>query len=981
MIKLLATLLIALLSLTLTGQVMTSTDPADVWASRKMQGMTLDQKIGQLFMIRAYSKGDKAEEKTVSDLVSNYHIGGICFFQGTPETQARNTNTYQAKANVPLFIAMDAEWGLGMRFPKTTQSFPKQLTLGAIEDNNLIYDMGLEVARQLKSLGVNVNFAPVVDINNNPNNPVINYRSFGEDLYNVGAKSYAYARGMQEGGLVACAKHFPGHGDTDVDSHYDLPVLKMSRERIDSLELAPFKMLSELGIKSMMSAHLHVPAIDDRPNRPTTLSSAALNGILRDEIGYDGLVFTDAMDMQGVAKHFAPGEAELEALIAGNDVLLLPRDVKKAISTIKTAVTDGRVTTDRINQSVFRILKAKYEVNLTTRQIVSSPAAASKNINTIEGDLLKRVLTEKSLTLAKNAEGLVPVRRLQDKKFSSLALGSDQVTTFQKRLESYAQVNHHHVGKTISIEKRQSLLNTLSSSDIVFVSIHDMDSRASKDYGISQDQMDLIFALSSRNKVVLTLFGSPYSLKYFNGLNTLLVAYEDHDIAQDKAAQALFGVFSIEGKLPVTASSDFPYGTQVITSNLQRMGYDIPERVGINSSKLAALDSLINDMITRKAAPGCQILVAKDRKIIHNKSYGYHTYRKSDAVENTDLYDVASVTKILSTTIGLMSLKDKNMWDEKMPLKVYLPDLDTTDKSTIIGEDVLGHQARLAGWIPFYKNTMEEDGKDYKEGYYTAKAEPGFDMKVCDDLYMCNSYVDSIRNRIYSSELRDTDSYRYSDLGFYLFKDVIEAETGFTLDRYSELKFYRPMGLNNIGFNPIGNYPLDDIVPSEDDNYFRNGKVHGYVHDMGAAMLGGVAGHAGLFSNAEDLSVLMQMLLNGGSYGGYEYLKAETIKQFTTRYKTSKRRGLGFDMKQLDPKKTENMAEEASPRTFGHLGFTGAAVWADPEYDLIFIFLSNRTYPSMENSVFSKKNYRPKAMSIVYNAMDDYTPTGTSASN
>jgi len=277
MIKLLATLLIALLSLTLTGQVMTSTDPADVWASRKMQGMTLDQKIGQLFMIRAYSKGDKAEEKTVSDLVSNYHIGGICFFQGTPETQARNTNTYQAKANVPLFIAMDAEWGLGMRFPKTTQSFPKQLTLGAIEDNNLIYDMGLEVARQLKSLGVNVNFAPVVDINNNPNNPVINYRSFGEDLYNVGAKSYAYARGMQEGGLVACAKHFPGHGDTDVDSHYDLPVLKMSRERIDSLELAPFKMLSELGIKSMMSAHLHVPAIDDRPNRPTTLSSAALN--------------------------------------------------------------------------------------------------------------------------------------------------------------------------------------------------------------------------------------------------------------------------------------------------------------------------------------------------------------------------------------------------------------------------------------------------------------------------------------------------------------------------------------------------------------------------------------------------------------------------------------------------------------------------------------------------------------------------------
>ena len=981
MIRLYSTVILAIISLSIFAQEINSTHPADLWASNQMREMTLDQKIGQLFMIRAYSKGDKAEEKTVKDLVSKHHIGGICFFQGTPEEQARLTNTYQALSKIPLFIAMDAEWGLGMRFAETTQSFPKQLTLGAIEDNNLIYDMGLEVAKQLKSLGVNVNFAPVVDINNNPNNPVINYRSFGEDLFNVGAKSYAYARGMQEGGILACAKHFPGHGDTDVDSHYDLPVLKMSRERIDSLELAPFKMLSELGVKSMMSAHLHVPSIDDRPNRPTTLSSKAINGILREEIGFDGLVFTDALDMQGVAKHFAPGDAELEALLAGNDILLLPRDIKKGIETLKAAVSDGRLTSQRIDQSVLRILKAKYEANLTQRQSVSSPSSVRKSVNTMDGDILKRVLTEKSLTLAKNNEGLVPVRRLQDRRYSSLSIGSEQVTPFQKRLESYAKVSHHHVGSQINLEKRQSLLNSLSSSDVVFVSIHGMDSRASKGYGISQDQLDLIFALSSRNKVILTLFGSPYSLKFFGGLNTLLVAYEDHEIAQDKAAQALFGVFSIEGKLPVTASEDFPYGTQVITSNLQRMGYDIPERVGMSSSKLATLDSLINDMITRKAAPGCQILVAKDRKIIYNKAFGYHTYSKKNKVLNSDLYDVASVTKILSTTIGLMSLKDKNMWDEKMPLKVYLPDLDTTNKSTIVGEDVLAHQARLAGWIPFYKNTLEEDGKDYKEGYYVAKSEPGFDIKVCDDLFICNTYLDSIRNRIYSSELRSTSSYRYSDLGFYLFKDLIEGETGFTLDRYSELKFYRPMGLNNIGFNPISNFPLERIVPSEDDNYFRNGKVHGYVHDMGAAMLGGVAGHAGLFSNAEDLSVLMQMLLNGGSYGGYEYLKAETIKQFTTRYKTSKRRGLGFDMKQLDTSKTDNMAEEASPRTFGHLGFTGAAVWADPEYDLIFIFLSNRTYPSMENSVFSKKNYRPKAMSIVYQAMADYQPTGTAASH
>lgn len=956
----------------LIGQSISSSDPADRWASEQMQSMSQDEKIGQLFMIRAYSKGDAKEEKQVLDDISRYHIGGICFFQGSPNTQANITNTYQKKSKLPLFIAIDGEWGLGMRFPKTTQSFPKQLTLGAINDNALIKEMGLEIARQLTRLGVNINFAPVVDINNNPNNPVINYRSFGEDMYNVGAKSFAYMSGMQEGGLIACAKHFPGHGDTDVDSHYDLPILKMSYDRIDSLELSPFRMLTELGIKSMMSAHLQVPAIDDRPNRPTTLSDKAIEGILRDTIGYDGLVFTDAMDMQGVAKHYAPGIAEVEAFLAGNDILLLPRDLKVAFGSIKDAVANGTITEQRLNESVHRILKNKYLVNLTRTPIVSSPSTVERDVNSTTGEILIRTLTEKSLTLVKNSNQLIPVRRLLDQKFSSVSLGSNSVTTFQKRLSSYTAVDHHHVQNTISPERKQSLLNKLANSDVVFVSIHDMSSRASKDFGISRDELDFIFALSGRTNVVLTIFGSPYALKFFAGLPTTLVAYEENEVVQDKAAQALFGVFSIEGKLPVTASEDFPFGTQVITSNLQRLGYEIPEAVGLSSEKLLALDSLIEDMITRKAAPGCQILVAKDRNIIYNKSYGYHTYDKKNAVNSDDLYDVASVTKVLSTTISLMSLKDKNIWDERMPLKVYLTDLDTTNKANILGDEVLAHQARLPGWIPFYSNTMDEDGKNTKEGYYSMSPRQGYNLKICDNMYLCNVYQDSIRDRIYSTELRSSNSYKYSDLGFYLFKEVVEKESGFTLDRYCLKKFYRPMGLHHIGFNPIEQFPLTDIVPTEKDTYFRNTVVHGYVHDMGAAMLGGVSGHAGLFSNASDLAVLMQMLLNGGAYGGYEYLKPETIRQFTSRYKDSKRRGLGFDMKQLDPDKTENMAEEASPRTFGHLGFTGTAVWADPEYDLIFIFLSNRTYPSMENSVFSKKNYRPKAMSIVYKAMDEY---------
>ncbi len=965
-------LLLLLLPSLMLGQTLSSTSDADKWATSKMEAMSLEEKIGQLFMIRAFSNKGASHEKALLDFVKKHHVGGFCFFQGDPETQARITNTLQKSTKTPLFVAIDGEWGLGMRFPKSTLSFPRQLTLGAINDNSLIHEMGYEVARQLLRIGVNINFAPVVDINNNPNNPVINTRSFGEDLYNVGAKSYAYMKGMQEGGLIACAKHFPGHGDTDVDSHYDLPVLTFDKTRLDSLELAPFKMMSELGIKSMMSAHLHVPSIDSRPNRPTTLSSNAVDGILRKQIGFDGLIFTDALDMKGVAKYFEPGETEVEAILAGNDVLLLPLDVPKAVIKIKEAIKSGVLTEARINRSVHRILKAKYDADLVETQVVHDLGGLMEDINGVEGTLLKEVLTEKSLTLVKNDLNLVPIKRVQDKKFTSLSLGASKETAFQARLSSYAQFTSYQRGKVISESDRISLINKLAVSDIVFVSIHDMSNYASKDYGITQDQLDLLFALSARTKVVLTIFGSPYALRNFDGMKTVLMAYEEHDIAQDKAAQALFGVFSIEGKLPITASPAFPFGTQHITSNLRRMGYDIPERVGINSTQLASLDSLIKDMIAKKGAPGCQILIAKDRKIIYNKAFGHYTYDNKEDVTVESLYDVASVTKILASTISLMTLKDKNVWDENMPLKAYIADLDTTNKSTIICKDVLSHHAQLAGWIPFYKHTMDEEGKDYLPNYYCDTAKPGFDVKVCENLFMTNAFLDSIRNRIYVSELKSEKKYKYSDIGFYLFQDIIEQESGFTLDKYCDFKFYRPMGLTNIGFNPLSRFPTSEIVPSEKDDYFRNTVVRGYVHDMGAAMLGGVGGHAGLFSNAEDLSILMQMLLNGGSYGGQEYIKPETVRLFTTRYDGSTRRGLGFDMKELNSDKTENMAEEASARTFGHLGFTGTAVWADPEYDLIFIFLSNRTYPSMNNKVFSKNNYRPKAMSIVYNAMDAY---------
>ncbi len=956
-----------------SAQEIRSTDPSDVWAGEQLKAMSVAEKIGQVFMIRAHSDLGKKHEKEIADQIKKYKPGGLCFFQGDPETQATLINQYQSISDVSLMIAMDAEWGLGMRFPEEAQSFPKQLTLGAIEDNDLIYEMSAEIARQLKRIGVHVNFAPVVDINNNPSNPVIGNRSYGEDIFNVTSKSYAYMKGLQENGVLACAKHFPGHGDTNVDSHYDLPVIKHSRQRLDSVEMKPFKVLSELGLGSVMVAHLSVPSLDDRPNRATTLSAKTVNDILKKEIGFDGLIVTDALEMQGVAKHFKTGVMEVEAFLAGNDVLLMPIDFKIAFEAMEKAVEDGVISTDRLDHSVFKILKAKYSLGLQEEQKVKNISSIMDDVMTNEAIALEEKLYEQSLTLVRDNRKTIPIKQMNDRRFASLSLGGEKDNVFQNRLQSYSTVDAFHLGKTISAEEKRKTLASLEDYDVVFVSIHDMSRFESKKFGLTQDQLHLIYDLNARTNIVLTLFGSPYALRYFSTLPTIMVAYEENDISMNIAAQGLFGVFSIKGKLPITAHEAFPFGSQVITSNLQRLGYSVPERVGMNSDTLAKIADIAKEMMDKKAAPGCQVLVAKEGKIVYQESFGYHDYSKQRAVENHHLYDVASVTKILSTTISLMSLQDKGQFNPRVPLANYLPDLNGTNKASLLGDEVLAHHARLAAWIPFYKKTLTDDKKPkINPDYYRTTKSDSFNIAINESLFLRFDYQDSIYQRIYDSELKKKKEYKYSDLGFYMFEKIIEKSTDFTLDKYAHWKFYKPLDLKRTLYNPLNRFSLDEIVPSEVDQYFRQDTIHGRVHDMGAAMLGGVAGHAGLFSNAGDLSILMQMLLNGGSYGGYQYLKPETIQIYTRRYASSNRRALGFDMKQLNEKKTANVADEVSELAFGHLGFTGTSVFADPKHDLVFIFLSNRTFPTMDNKVFNRKNYRPRIQSVVYRSIEAY---------
>ncbi len=943
---------------------------AQAWVDSVYNSLNEEERLGQLFMIRAHSDKGAEHIAHVEELIQKYHVGSLCFFQGTPEKQAELANQYQELSRVPLMVAIDAEWGLGMRMKQTTISFPRQLMLGAIQNNELLYKMGQEIARELRATGVQVNFAPVADVNNNAENPVINTRSFGEDRYNVAVKSYMYMKGMQDEDVLACAKHFPGHGDTDVDSHLDLPVIPHNRRRLDSIELYPFRVLAQHDVGSMMVAHLSVPALDSRENRPTTLSRNTVTGLLRDDLNFKGLIFTDALEMKGVTKHFESGEVEAEALLAGNDVLVLPEDMEAAIREIKNYLSAGTLDAKQVQASVKRVLRAKYQLGLNHYKAVPTGKIDQK-INTNSALALKQELIENALTLVRNQENLLPFGRMDASVMASLSIGAKSKTDFQKRIDSYISIPQFQTGKEISADRKKYLFNQFKGKEMVIVGLHGMDYRADRDFGLTQSTLSFLKELNKQTKVVLVVFGNPYSLKYFDDFNWVLEAYQEEEMIESAAAQALFGAFALSGRLPVTVSAKARYNMGVSTRKNFRMGYSIPERMGLNTDTLQRLASIAEEAIDGKATPGCVVLVAKSGRIVYEKAFGYQTYAKKNPVQTTDVYDLASITKIAATTLSMMKLQEDGLIDINKTLGEYLPELKGTNKDSMVIRDLMAHRAGLESWIPFYKQTVSGSRRNPRpsSAYYRKEASNKYSVPVTNHLFMNQAFIDKMWDQIIQSELRETREYKYSDLGFYLLARLVEKVSGLPINQYAATQYYEPLGLRTATYNPWQALNIKHIAPTEEDRYWRRQRVQGYVHDMGAAMLGGVSGHAGLFSDASDLAVLMQLLLWEGQYGGEQFLAPATIHEFTKRYSGDTRRGIGFDMLELNPSRPKNLSQEASPRTFGHLGFTGTCVWVDPEHDLVFVFLSNRTYPSMRNYKLNSLNIRPRMQSVVYRAL------------
>ena len=945
-----------------------------LWADSVLAALSEEERIAQLFVVTAYSNQGDAHKQQITDLIEHYKVGGLMFLQGGPVRQAKLTNYYQSITKTPLMIAMDAEWGVAMRLDSAL-SFPWPMTLGAIEDTNLIYQMGEEVARQCKLIGTHINFAPVVDVNSNPENPIINNRSFGENPEKVGQMGVSYMKGMQDNQILACAKHFPGHGDTDADSHKTLPTVNHLKYRLDEVELVPFKKLINNGIGSIMIAHLHIPVLDDTKDLAVSLSPKVVEGLLKTEMGFTGLAITDGLNMKGVSDFYEPGIVDVKALLAGNDVLLYPLNVSKAIEEIKKAIAKNQITQKEIDARCHKILMAKQWMGLDNYKAVDVSKVANKIITT-ETELLNKKLVKSSITLLQNYDDLLPLKRLDTLRIASVSIGED-ASDFQAMLSNYASVTHFTISEKATTTQQAVLLNKLSKYNLVIASVHKSNANAWKSYKIDRSADIFLQSIALQSKVVVPIFANPYSLNSFlftNNFDALLLGYQNSKIAQEQVAQAIFGGIVMSGKIPVS-TKNFEINSGITTKAI-RMAYVSPEEIGFNTEFLYKIDSIAQNAIAEKATPGCQILIAKDGKIFFNKSYGYHTYNKQRQVENSDVYDIASITKIAATVPLLMQMVDQGSLSLDDKLGKHL-NLDSTNKSALIIREILAHQSGLYPWIPFYKQTLVKDSvsglMQLRDTLYSKEFSKEFPVKVAEGIFLHHSYPDSIIQQIIASELLEKKEYRYSDLGYYLLKEFFENYYGDYLDAIIFNLFHDCLGMSNTSYNCLDYLDKDRIVPTEEDFTFRSQLLDGYVHDMGAAMQGGIGGHAGLFSNANDLAKLMQMYLQNGEYAGERYLSKEVVKEFTKCQfpDNDNRRGAGFDKPALTNQKGGPASENANQEGFGHSGFTGTLVWACPKTQIVYVFLSNRIYPDATNKKLLTMDVRTNIMEVIFNSIND----------
>lgn len=951
-------------------------DKMNQWVDSVYDQMTVDERIGQLFMPIVPGDNTEANKNAIRNLIKNQKVGGLLFSKGNPQSQAALTNYSQKSAKTPLMISLDGEWGLSMRLSNTTR-FPYNMMLGAIQNDSLLYYYGLEVARQCRQMGIHVNFAPALDVNSNPSNPVIGYRSFGEDPDRVAKLGVMYSKGLEAGGVMAVAKHFPGHGDTSTDSHKTLPTITHDRKRLDEFELKPFKEYINAGLSGMMIGHLDIPALDTK-RQPSSLSEAVVTKLLQDELGFSGLIFTDGLQMKGVS-----GEDNycVRALQAGNDILLGPINVPKEYNAVKKAVDDNLLSEAQIEMKCKKVLAYKYILGLNNPQSIET-TNLSQNLNSTSAEWINRVLNRGAMTLLKDDNKIIPLKELDKRKIAAVSVGSSANNEFHTTLKKYADVTTFNVADGEGLLKLKKVLEPYNT---VIISIHNTKGNANL----------AIQNVGQGKETILTFFINPYRISSYassiKSADGVLHAYENTDLAQEYAAQALFGGNDINGKLPVSVRDIFKEGTGIETDKV-RLGYSIPEEVGISSSRMKGIEAIVEEGITNQAFPGCQILVAKDGEVIYNKAFGTFDYSGKQKVTDTDIYDLASMTKATATLPAVMKLYDQSKLKLNSEISSFVPLLKGTDKSDITVRDALLHESRLPSFIPYYMDAIDKDSYEgklfnrtwtslysaefdantyartdykFKSNMVSTTAKPKF-LPLADGLYINQSYNDTIITAIANSKLNKRKRYVYSCLNFMLLKEVVEKVSKEDLNTFVQENFFRKLGATTTTYNPLTRFEKNQIVPTEKDDFLRKQLIQGYVHDEGAAFMGGISGNAGLFSDANDIAKLYQMWLNKGTYGGEQYLSTKTIQVFMNTKSGISRRGLGFDKPETSTSKSSPTSPSTPASTYGHTGFTGTCFWVDPDNNLIYIFLSNRVNDKRTHKAISSLNIRSRIQEEIY---------------
>ncbi len=949
-------------------------DPiAASWADSVVQQLSVREQIAQLIMVAAFSNRGPSHTYEISKLIEDYGIGGVIFFQGGPVRQAKLHNHYQTLSKVPLLVAMDGEWGLGMRLD-STMSFPYQMTLGAIQDMGLIENMGEEIGRQFSRMGVHVNFAPVLDVNNNPNNPVISYRSFGEQPELVAERGWAYAKGLQKMGILANGKHFPGHGDTDMDSHYDLPKILHDTSRLTRIELAPFKYNFSKGLGSVMVAHLEIPAWEPTPNLPSTLSKSIVTDILQKKMGFQGIVFTDALNMKGVTKYYEPGIVDVKALMAGNDVLLYSQDVSAAIREIEQALQSGEIDTLTIKGKCLKMLTLKAWARRYTPDQVQTENLI-EDLNSSQADFLAQQLAESSLTLLRNEHNIIPIQRLDTLDIAVLSIGKKD-NAFQKTLNKFTKISSYYLPGNATQAEIDEIQSKIETHNFKIIGLQQMSKRPGNYRRIDEPVKKLIESYAETPNTIISVFRNPYTLERIPKMSKapgLIMAYEGSAYTETAAAQLIMGAIGAKGKLPVSIGKAFQLGDGIVSQGNNRLKFTVPEEIGWGSKSLSgALDSIVEAGILQRAYPGAQLLVAKDGNVIYHKAYGYHTYDSLKSVNLTDLYDFASITKVTGPLPGLMKLYGEGKINLDEPFSNYWKDWKRGNKKDLIIRDILAHQAQLKPWIAYWTETVKSNGK-FRNKTFRMRPNDDYNIELTPYLYQHRDFRDKkIFKSIRKSPLNDEPGYVYSGLAFYIFPTVIESITGRDYEDYTYHEFYRKLGAYTLVYNPWEHFDIEQIIPTERDTFFRMQQIHGRVHDEGAVMMSGVSGNAGLFGNAHDLAKLMQMYMNKGTYGGEEYISKEAVEEFI-RYQfpeKDNRRGLGFDKPPLKDKENGYVAPSSSDESFGHSGFTGTFTWADPKHNLMIVFLSNRVYPTRLNRKLYQLNIRPSLHQVLYDMIE-----------